>query len=185
MATIFTHPLVPVAIAMVLGQKRIPKPLWQAGMVAAVVPDFDCASFILKIPYESQFGHRGFMHSFVFAAAFAALWAWRNMEFKVDGETPKRWVIFAYIFACTSSHGILDAFTDGGQGVAFFWPFTAERYFFPARPLLVSPIGQSFFSDYGLAVFLAELKLVWLPCLLIGMLGVGVRKMLEKRTAAK
>nr|HRC76832.1 rhodanese-like domain-containing protein [Kouleothrix sp.] len=32
-------------------------------------------------------------------------------------------------------HGVLDAMTDGGLGVAFFAPFSATRYFFPFRPI--------------------------------------------------
>jgi len=185
MATIFTHPVIPAAIAAVLGEKRIPKPLWQAGMVATIVPDFDCAAFWFGIPYTSQWGHRGFTHSIVFAAAFAALWAWRNMEFLKDGVGPSRKTIFAFIFVCTISHALLDMLTDGGEGIALFWPITSERYFFPARPLFVSPLGQSFFSAYGLEVFIAELKIIWLPCLLIGMLGMGARKLLEKKAAVK
>jgi inner membrane protein len=45
-----------------------------------------------------------------------------------------------------ASHGILDAMTDGGLGVAFFSPFDDTRCFFPFRPIKVSPIGLSFFS---------------------------------------
>lgn len=181
MPSIFTHPAVPAAIAMVLGERRVPKSLWQAGMVASVIPDFDCAAFWFGIPYESQFGHRGFMHSFVFAAAFAALWAWRNQEFLKDGVGPSRLFIWIFIFICTASHPMLDAMTDGGEGIALLWPFTAERFFFPWQEIPVSPIGRSFFSARGLEVFSKELMIVWLPCLVIGVLGFGIRKLLSKK----
>jgi hypothetical protein len=39
-----------------------------------------------------------------------------------------------FLFLATASHGILDAFTDGGRGIAFFAPFGTERYFFPHHP---------------------------------------------------
>jgi inner membrane protein len=29
-----------------------------------------------------------------------------------------------------ASHGVLDALTNGGHGIAFFSPFLNERYFF-------------------------------------------------------
>jgi membrane-bound metal-dependent hydrolase YbcI (DUF457 family) len=39
-----------------------------------------------------------------------------------------------------ASHGVLDALTDGGKGVAFFSPFDTTRHFFPVRPIPVAPI---------------------------------------------
>lgn len=184
MPSVFSHPAVPAAIALALGEKRIPRPLWQAGMVASVIPDFDCAAFWFGIPYESQFGHRGFTHSFFFAAAFAALWAWRNMEFTVNGVTEKRWKVFLFIFACTASHPLFDALTDGGEGVALFWPLSTERIFFPWHVIPVSPIGGGFLSARGLHVFTTELLVLWLPCLLIGMAGFAARRLLEKEKTA-
>ena len=64
----------------------------------------------------------------------------------------------------TASHGVLDALTDGGLGVAFFSPFDNTRYFFPWRPLEVSPISITrFFSEGGGEVLRSEFKFVWLP----------------------
>ncbi len=64
----------------------------------------------------------------------------------------------------TLSHGLLDALTDGGLGIAFFAPFNETRYFFPWRPIMVSPIGLSqFFSSWGLGVLLSELIWIGIP----------------------
>ncbi len=63
----------------------------------------------------------------------------------------------------TASHGLLDAFTNGGQGVGFFLPFDTRRYFFPWHPIQVSPIGFAFFSERGMSVLLSEMLWVWLP----------------------
>jgi inner membrane protein len=53
-----------------------------------------------------------------------------------------------YFFLSAASHGLLDALTDGGLGVAFFSPFEQTRYFFPVRPVAVSPIGiREFFNE--------------------------------------
>jgi len=35
--------------------------------------------------------------------------------------------LFAYLFLATASHGVLDAMTNGGLGVAFFSPFDNRR----------------------------------------------------------
>jgi inner membrane protein len=58
-----------------------------------------------------------------------------------------------------ASHGLLDAMTDGGRGVALFWPFTARRYFLPWRPIPVAPIGIGFLSGEGLAIAEREFSL--------------------------
>lgn len=181
MATIFSHAVVPAAIAAAFGRKVIPKPLLIAGVICSMFPDADCAAFAFGIPYESQFGHRGFTHSIVFAVLLAALWAWRNMEFNTEEVKPPRWVVFVYLFVCTVSHGLLDGLTDGGLGVAFFWPFEAKRHFLPGNLIPVSPIGGSFFSARGFAVLWAELSIIWLPGIVIGLGGFGLR-MLRKRT---
>ena len=74
-----------------------------------------------------------------------------------------RGLVWLYLFLATASHGLLDAFTDGGLGIAFFSPFDATRYFFPVTPIAVSPIGAGFISDRGLKVIWSELEWVWLP----------------------
>jgi hypothetical protein len=40
-------------------------------------------------------------------------------------------MLIAHFSFVTASHGMLDAMTDGGLGVAFFAPFDNARYFFP------------------------------------------------------
>lgn len=75
-----------------------------------------------------------------------------------------RFALFAYLFLAAASHGVLDAMTDGGLGVAFFSPFDNRRHFLPWRPIRVSPISvTSFFSGRGYAVLQSELLWVWLP----------------------
>jgi inner membrane protein len=69
------------------------------------------------------------------------------------------------LFACTASHPLLDALTNGGLGVALFWPWSDARLFAPWRPIAVSPIGAGFFSARGLAVLGSDLRWVWLPTL--------------------
>lgn len=130
------------------------------GMLCAIVPDLDVISFKLGIAYESDFGHRGFSHSLVFAAALASVICLFSKQLKSE-----RLNVWLFCFIGTASHGVIDAFTNGGLGVAFYWPFNHQRYFFTQRVIEVSPIGVTrFLSERGLAVFQSELRWIWLPC---------------------
>jgi inner membrane protein len=72
------------------------------------------------------------------------------------------------LFLITASHGVLDAMTNGGLGVAFFSPFDPTRYFFSWRPIAVSPIGAGrFLSARGMYVLWTELVWLWGPILLL------------------
>lgn len=175
MATIFSHPAVPVAIGLALGQKIIPRSLLLAGMLCSIAPDLDTIGFIFRVPYDSPFGHRGFTHSIVFSLVLALLCTALSKRLNARPAA-----VFLFTFASALSHGLIDAMTDGGRGVAFFWPFSDERYFFPYNPIPVSPIGGRFFSVRGLYVFTSELAMLWLPALAIGGVGYAFRKQQEK-----
>ncbi|MHC4365405.1 MAG: metal-dependent hydrolase, partial [Planctomycetota bacterium] len=84
-------------------------------------------------------------------------------------------------FVASASHGVLDALTDGGLGIALFSPFDTGRYFFPWRPLRVSPIGiDAFFRYGGLEALASDIVWVWLP-LLGALFGAeGLRAMRRK-----
>ena len=77
------------------------------------------------------------------------------------------WQYVFYFFVLTASHGVLDAFTDGGYGVALLSPFDNTRYFFPWTPIRVSPLSvQAIFSQRGISVFVTEIIWIWLPIIL-------------------
>jgi len=86
-------------------------------------------------------------------------------------------LLCGFLFLSTLSHGILDALTNGGLGVAFFAPFDDSRYFFPWRPIRVSPISVSgFLSSRGLQVLRSELQWIWLPAALVAILLLLLRR---------
>ncbi len=162
MASVFTHAFVAAAMGSVYAGRGMPARFWVLAAACAVLPDADVAAFLFGVPYGDPLGHRGFTHSLAFAAlaglAAAALF-FRGAE--------NRTSLAAFFALATASHPLLDALTNGGLGVAFFSPFSNRRYFFPFRPVQVSPIGVgSFFSEWGLAVIKSELLWVWLPCAL-------------------
>ena len=126
----------------------------------SLLPDLDVIAFRFGIPYAAPFGHRGASHSLAFAI-LSALVAWL---------LTRSWRSTLAMFATVLSHPLLDMLTDGGLGVAFFWPFTAERFFFPWTPLPVAPIGKGMLSTRGLYVTVVE-SMVFFPLLVLVALG--------------
>ena len=165
MPSIFTH----AAVALGIGAcfyPNIPKQALALGAVCSVIPDLDVVGFSFGIRYGDFLGHRGFTHSLFFAAILATT----VMIFFLDGNARVHslFLLGAYLFLATASHGFLDALTDGGLGVAFFSPFSTARYFLPWTPVRVAPIGLfRFFSGLGLSVFLSELVWIWIPTALL------------------
>lgn len=164
MATILTHPAVPILLRLAGGPRAVPGRLLAAGAIASVLPDVDAIGFWVGVPYEHLCGHRGITHSLAFACALGAVAAARAAWFGASRRS-----VFLVIALSAASHGVLDALTDGGLGVAFLSPFSNERWFFPWRPLVVAPIGlDGFFTRWGAEILLAEAICVWGPALLIG-----------------
>ena len=180
MATFLTHPLIPLAMAAGLGRVPVTKRLLAAGMIASILPDVDVLAFYFHIGYGHPFGHRGFTHSIFFAGLIGLLGLASARAF---GAT--RVVAFLFLFVSTASHGLLDALTNGGLGIAFFAPFDNTRYFLPWQVIEVSPITASrFLSARGWAVIQSELRWVWLPAVTLGMLLLVLRIGLWQRRAA-
>jgi inner membrane protein len=161
-ASVLSHP----AVALGLGPGfSAPRAAIAAGAVLSVLPDVDAIGFWMGVPYGAPLGHRGLTHSFAFAAllALAALWTLRRLSCSGSALAPG--FLFAYLFLCAASHGVLDGMTDGGLGVAYFAPFSNERFFLPWRPIRVSPISVGgLFDARGLSVLASEIVWIWLPC---------------------
>jgi inner membrane protein len=157
MPSIISHPAIPLAVGVGLGSGIIPRRLLLAGILCSVIPDLDVYAQL----YTASIGHRGITHSILFAFLCAAAAALIAPHLHARPATA-----FLFVFLATASHGVLDAFTNGGPGITFFWPLSAEGHFMPFRVIEVSPLGIArFFSPRGAAVLVSELKWVWLPAL--------------------
>src|SRR5262245_24964960 len=183
MPTIFSHPAVPLALGFGLGKEVVSRRLLLAGVAASILPDLDVVAFSFGIPYEHEFGHRGFSHSFFFAAFVALIGACAHRSLESSFG-----IAFGFLLLATVSHGVLDAFTNGGLGIALFWPYSGARYF--ARFQLMStrykislflievaPMSISDFLSSGAMVLLSELRWVWLPC---GLVAIGLAGFLRR-----
>jgi inner membrane protein len=185
MASVFGHS----ALALALGRYRFyggrSWKFWLFMLLCSVLPDADVAAFYFGIPYGDPLGHRGFSHSILFAVllgfVISFLFFKRSIpKFPHELANPvlptgrklfsrEQFVVAVFLSASTLSHGLLDAMTNGGMGVGFFIPFDNSRYFFPFRPIEVSPISiQAFFEGRGWGVLKSEA--VWIGRIIFALL---------------
>jgi inner membrane protein len=156
-----------IAVGMVAGswEARRERPLLASSLASmtlfaalSLLPDADVLGFRFGVAYGEVWGHRGATHSLLFAvgvALFLALCA------RLAGRHAPR--VFLLTALVVASHGLLDALTDGGLGVALLWPLTNARYFAPFTPIPVAPIGRGLWSARGLYVLCVE-ALWFSPC---------------------
>ncbi len=177
MASAFSHAVIPAVVYAAFKSSSVNIRLLILATVLSILPDIDVIAFKFDIPYHSQWGHRGFTHSLLFAATISILAA---SFYKIIQSKP--FTVFIICFAASASHAILDAMTNGGLGVALYWPFSVERIFLPYRPIQVSPIGVgTFFTEKGEKVIFSELIWILIPGLSLGTIGALIRRSNLKR----
>lgn len=177
MPSAFSHAIVATAIGKVVQPKQTPWWYWALGAAVSAAPDLDVIGFHFGVRYGDVLGHRGFTHSLLFAALLAGL-----VTIALAGQRKiPWWRLFLFLFLATASHSLLDAMTNGGLGVAFFSPFSNARYFFPFRPIKVSPIGVGrFLSARGIAVVRSEALWLWLPSAVVFVAGTLVSAVVSR-----
>ena len=172
MPTIMSHAVAAAALATALTSgRRLPPLFWTLCVVVATVPDVDVVAYAFALPRGSMWAHRGITHSLPVAAVTSVVIAVMARRRLPLGRVR----VSVCLAVAMASHGILDACTDGGTGVAFLAPFDATRYFAPWRPLVVSPIGIAFFSEWGVRTLLSELGWIWLPAALLVLVVAATR----------
>lgn len=174
MASVFGH----VAASTTLGMAFFPKAVRPATVVlagfCAFAPDMDVLAFHFGIPYNSQWGHRGWTHSIVFALVFGSLLA-LIFNYLQKSKTSYSQLLLWCILS-TLSHPLLDMMTNGGRGCAIWWPFLHDRLFFPFRPIQVSPLGAgAFFSEWGIRVLASEFFWIGVPAFALVLTARRVR----------
>ena len=162
MPTVISHGLVAVGLALPLVRRLKEARLIWISVLCAILPDADVLSFAMGIPYDSPLGHRGVTHSLAFAALLSLVLVRLGFR-EVSWRSGLGFRLLLHFFVVTASHGVLDAMTNGGLGVALLAPMDQTRYFLPWRPIQVSPIGVSLFSSIGTTVLASELRWIWLP----------------------
>ncbi len=163
MPTVMTHAVVAAVAGKVFAKEKMPPHFWILAILCATIPDSDVIGFSFGVKYSAFLGHRGFFHSIFFAFLLSAFIG--CMFFKKYGFFSKPWnKIVLFYFFLGASHGILDAFTNGGLGIALLAPFDNTRFFSPWAPITVSPLNlKAVFSERGMSVMVSEVVYIWLP----------------------
>lgn len=156
MPTVISHALVPLIASVTVKRPKFPLRVLAVAMVAAVLPDADVVHSALGIPKDHILGHRGISHSLGFSILVGLMAASIGPVLRVS-----RWRAFLIVGLASLSHPLADMLTDGGRGIALFWPVSDMRIFFPFRPIEVSPISVSRFFDRGAWTILGS-EILWL-----------------------
>ena len=180
MASLLTHAVASVSLGQAAAiEWRKQARFWVVSVVCSLLPDLDVIGFRFGVRYGDLWGHRGMTHSILMAVIIATL-----VTVIFFRGTTRKWKLCSLLFVVTASHGVLDAMTNGGLGVAFFSPFNTHRYFLAWRPIRVSPIGISgFFSSRGVRVLRSEALWVWVPALFLAVILRGVNRLNTLRNA--
>ena len=169
MPTIIAHSFTGVVSGLAVYEKSFPKRFWLFSIICSIIPDADVICFELGFSYGHFLGHRGFFHSLFFACILGSFMGILFMGAK-NPEWKKRLFFAVYFSFLISLHDILDAFTNGGLGIALLSPFDTTRYFSPFTPIKVSPINPyTFFDGRALNILKNEVLWVWLPSVCIAL----------------
>ncbi len=171
MATLLTHAFVGATLADIKRPSAQLTRLWIVAALCSMLPDVDVIGFAFGIRYGDLWGHRGMTHSLLFAAVIGFAVA------LFVSERGKTIITGIWLFLITASHGVLDAMTSGGLGVAFFSPFDRHRYFFPWRPIAVSPIGTHGLASARMAhIMITEFHWLWIPITVVWLMAHSLRR---------
>jgi inner membrane protein len=173
--TFIAHSVIGVAAGTAFAPKVASKRFLFLSIFCAAIPDADVIGFFFGIPNYHVIGHRGFFHSPFFSlllSIFIVYIFFRNKKLFSNSW----WFYMSYFFLLSASHGILDALTNGGSGIALLSPFDKTRYFFLWSPIMVTPLNvKDFIGNWGLMVIRSELLWIWLPSLSIFIVSRVIR----------
>jgi inner membrane protein len=184
MATVISHGIVGFVSARLGVRQEMPKAFWYLTFFAPMAPDLDAIGLKLGIPYADCLGHRGASHSIVFAAFLSVVLVLALQLTKAFRPESSKYIAAVVLFLAVAEHGMVDAMTNGGLGVAFFWPISCKRYFFDFRPIQVSPLGAARFLDRSAAIASSELRWLVVPCLVLLLLDSIFRSIQARRAAS-
>ncbi len=172
MASAFGHAAAAYGLLKIHPDKIFTTKVLILGIVSSIIPDIDVMCFKFGIDDLHILGHRGLTHSIAFGLVWALMLI---IIFHAKDKHSK--ILFLYYSLTTISHGVFDAMTTGGAGIAFLYPFSVERLFLPFRFIQVSPIGTAdFFSSWGLEVIISELRTIGIFCIALMLIGRWLNK---------
>lgn len=162
MPTVVSHAIVAAGLFRLVAGPRTPGDGSRLAMgvaaALAMLPDADVVGWN-AVSHDTLLWHRGLTHSLAWALATGALAAWL-LRRRVTHHGGAGWLAIN-LAACIATHGLLDAFTDGGSGVGFLMPFDAVRTHFASQPIPVAPITVDPTNHRALQCIATEALLLW------------------------
>ena len=163
MSSLFGHALAGLAISAAFTQGHPPRRTWALAAACTVAPDLDWFTGFLRFADGTSLSHRGMSHSLIAAVLIAV--AAMLIGCRAHLRSPRHW---ACLLSAAFSHGLLDACTFGGTGVAFLLPFSKARFVCVWQPIFVSPIPLSGrLLDWLLFSLGTELVWIGIPAALV------------------
>lgn len=163
MPSLFGHAVAGLALNTAFAGEELPRRSWALTTFCALAPDLDWFSAFVNLPHSGWLDHRGLTHSLPAAALLAGTVWWLGFE---PAHRTRRLLLCLLVAAF--SHGLLDACTRGGVGVAAFLPFSKARYVCIWQPLQVSPLPlNATLALRFLRSLLGELLWIGLPAWLL------------------
>ena len=158
-------------------RKQVPAGALLLGMALATPPDVDAIGYWMGIPARSLLGHRGLTHSLAFAlTGLLAAWA-------CSRRGGNRGSLSAYFILVMISHGLLDAFTNGGPGVAFFSPSEPPVFLPVPSHRGLTHRNRRVQCARGVRIRLSEVRWVLLPAAALAAMGILLRRARSPRPA--
>jgi inner membrane protein len=142
-----------------------------------MAPDLDWFVAFVNVHKNPLFNHRGAAHSLFAALLIAAA----VLVFGFP-KAHRRGRIWLCLTLAAVSHGLLDACTSGGVGVALFLPFSHSRWACVWQPIQVAPLPLSAEHTY---LFLGSLwdEAFWIGLPILGVLAYARLRHLAKPAA--
>lgn len=163
MPSLFGHAVAGLAITAVCHGDKLPRRTWSLAAFCAMAPDLDWFVSLGNIHRGHVLNHRGAAHSLFAAFLIAAvvfLLAFRKGQRRGD--------VWLCLTVAALSHGLLDACTAGGVGVALFMPFSKTRWACLWQPGHVAPLPLCREHTYTfLASLLDEARWIGIPALVV------------------
>jgi inner membrane protein len=161
MSSFLTHAIVASTAGLQGGLSVSRSRVVLCSMALAILPDIDAFFRFVGLSQVGWWGHRGLTHSLPFSAMTGLLVLLTFFK-KVPRFSRSWWILWGLLFLAGASHGLIDALTDGGQGIALLAPFDSTRYTFIWQPLPLPAVGLEHVASSATLVW-NEARLVWLP----------------------
>jgi inner membrane protein len=150
MPSLLGHAVAGLAITETFHRARLPRRIWVLAPMCAMAQDLDWFVSFLAYHKNHILNHRGVAHSLFGALLLAA--AVLILALRRDQRSFQAWLCLTL---AALSHGLMDACTSGGVGVALFMPFSDSRWACLWQPIQVAPLPL---GREDLWLFLASLR---------------------------